>query len=304
MALTRRKFIHLTATSATAMGLGWHPAQGESTTLIRKPVPSSDEMLPAIGIGTNRFVVGDADENVVLRDALAIFNEQGGELIDTAPMYRSSETILGQLIAELGIRKKVFLATKSDRPVDDGGIERLEDSFRHLQTETLDLVQSHNLIGAQSMLPVLQDYKKDGRIRYVGITTSRDKQFPEILRWMGQTRLDFVQVNYSLADRQAAERILPLAQEKGIAVLANLPLGRGTLFKKVGIRTLPDWAAEFDCNSWAQFFLKYVISHPAVTCAIPGMTKVDHVIDNLGAMTGRLPDQAERRRMETYLDEL
>jgi aryl-alcohol dehydrogenase-like predicted oxidoreductase len=290
--------------TGAVLGLTGRPLSAEPAELIRKSIPSTGEMLPAIGVGTNRYITGTDAENRVLHDTLATFSKLGGELIDTAPMYRSSETILGQLIAKTGIRKNVFLATKADRAANDGGIERLENSFHSLQTDMLDLVQSHNLIGVDSMLPVLQEYKEEGRIRYVGITTSRNAQFEEIVHWMKKTPLDFIQVNYSLADRQAAEQILPLAREKGIAVLTNLPLGRGQLFKTVGIRTLPDWAAEFDCNSWAQFFLKYVISHPAVTCAIPGMTKVEHVIDNMGAMTGRLPNQAERRQMEEYLDSI
>jgi len=300
MNITRRRFVSLTAGAAAALNLGRRPLLAESSPLVKKPVPSSGELLTAVGLGTNRYVVGEPSENDRLAESLTMLSNMSGQVIDTAPMYRSSETILGQLIAGLELRDSFFIATKSDRDVDDGGIERLENSFNQLRTNTIDLVQSHNLLGAESMLPVLRSYREEGRIRYIGITTSRSQQFPDVLKWMRSTSLDFVQVNYSLADREAAEEILPLAEENGIAVLVNLPFGRGALFKAVGERPLPDFAAEFDCNSWAQFFLKYVISHPAVTCAIPGMTKAHHVQDNLGAARGRLPAAAQRLQMEKY----
>ena len=302
MNISRRTFLHLT--SGTALALSLRSLSAQPKALIKKTIPATGEAIPAIGLGTNRYAVGSDQENALLRDALEVFHRLGGRVIDTAPMYRSSESILGQLVAELDHGDEVFLATKADRAVDKGGIERLEESFKKLRTDTLDLVQSHNLIGAESMLPVLREYKQEGRIRYVGITTSRNAQFAEFLEWMERGSLDFIQVNYSLADRAAADRILPLAREKGMAVLVNLPLGRGRLFKAVDGKPLPDWVAEFQCESWAQFFLKYVISHPAVTCAIPGMTKAPHVMDNLGALTGRLPDAAERMKMEALFDGL
>jgi len=304
MNLSRRQFVRLASGTGAALGLGWQPLVANAQALIKKPIPSSGELIPAIGIGTNRYVVGNEAENALLRDTISTFSEQGGQVVDTAPVYRSSETILGQVIADTKLRDKLFLATKSDREADDGGRERLEDSFEHLQSDKLDLVQSHNLRGAATMLPVLHEYKEDGRIRYVGITTSRNEQFEDVLEWMRNTALDFVQVNYSLADREAGEKILPLAQDKGIAVLVNIPLARGQLFKAVGDRPLPGWASELGCQSWAQVFLKYVISHPAVTCAIPGMTKARHVIDNLGAATGLMPGPAERRQIEQYFDSL
>lgn len=304
MNITRRKFVRLSGGLGAALGLGWQPLTADDRTLISKPIPSSGELLPAIGIGTNRYVVGDDAENALLRDTIATFSQQGGRVVDTAPMYRSSESVLGQVIAETNLREKLFLATKADRDADNGGRERLENSFEYLRTAKLDLVQSHNLIGAATMLPVLNEYKQDGRIRYVGITTSRNEQFGDILEWMRTTPLDFLQVNYSLADREAGEEILPLAQDKGMAVLVNIPLARGQLFKAVGDQPLPGWALELGCKSWAQVFLKYVISHPAVTCAIPGMTKAHHVIDNLGAATGPMPGPAERRQMEQFFDSL
>lgn len=270
---------------------------------IEKLIPGTGETLPAIGIGTNRYAVGNVDENRRLLDVLRAFSALGGTVIDTAPMYRSSETILGQLMAELDLRDRMFLATKSDRDLADGGPARVDNSFQQLRTDRLDLVQVHNLRGLD-MLPQLREMKAAGRLRYVGITTSRVAQFEDFIAVMEREALDFIQVNYSLADRTAADRILPLARDKGLAVLVNLPLGRGRLFRAVQDKSLPDWAAEFDAGSWAQFFLKYVISHPAVTCAIPGMRKISHVEDNLGAALRALPTPAQRARQEAWFDAL
>jgi aryl-alcohol dehydrogenase-like predicted oxidoreductase len=297
--VSRRRLLQSAAALAVTGG-----AAAQTPALIRKPIPSSGELLPAVGVGTNRYQVGSGEENMALMETLRSFQELGGSLTDTAPMYRSSQTILGRLMSELGNRDRLFVATKADRGVDEGGIERLEESFLQLGVKTLDLVQSHNLRGVASMLPVLREYREDGRIRYVGITTSRNAQFPDFVAVMRREPLDFIQVNYSLADREAAEKILPLAADRGAAVLVNLPLGRGRLFSAVRDMKLPSWAADFDCGSWAQFFLKYVISHPAVTCAIPGMTQAKHVRDNLGALSGRLPNAAERQRMERWFDQL
>ena len=299
MNIDRRQLLKSAAALAVA-----GPAGARTQELVRKPVPASGELLPAIGLGTNRYQVGSDEDNARLLDALRSFQALGGTVVDTAPMYRSSETLLGRLMSELGNRGQLFVATKADRSADQGGVERLENSFRQLGGEGLDLVQSHNLRGADSMLPVLREYREAGRLRYIGITTSRSAQFADFLAVMRREPLDFIQVNYSLADREAAERILPLAADRGTAVLVNLPLGRGQLFSAVRGLGLPEWAADFDCVSWAQFFLKYVISHPAVTCAIPGMTKARHVRDNLGALRGRLPDAAERRRIEHWFDQL
>lgn len=274
--------------------------------LIKKAIPSTGELLPIIGLGTNRYGVGDdAGKRAVLRAALARFHELGGTVIDTAPMYRSSETVLGDLIADLGIRDDLFVATKADK--DGGGAatdEQMRDSQRKLQTETFDLMQVHNLIGWQDALPVMREWKQDGRIRYVGITTSRARQYEEFEKVMRQEELDFIQINYSLEQREAAEKILPLAADRGVAVIINRAFGGGRIFEKVGDKPLPDWAQEFGCESWAQFLLKYAIGHPAATLSIPGMTKLHHVDDNFGAAHGRLPDADERKRQEAFYDSL
>jgi len=302
--ITRRKLIQLTSGAGVSLGLGWNPLAAQSGEIITRPIPSSGEAVPAIGIGTNRYKVGTAEENAGLRATLEAFAEMGGQVVDTAPVYRSSETILGQLMAELDNRDRLFIATKVEKKDRTGSLERMEGSLVKLQTPVLDLVQSHQMNGAENTLPVMHEWQQDGRVRYIGITTSDTDTFPRMLELMNKEAMDFIQVNYSLSNREAADEILPLAIDKGIAVLINIPLARGQLFKAVADRPLPDWTAEFDCESWGQFFLKYVISHPAVTCAIPGATKARHAIDNVGAAFGRLPDPELRRRQETFFDAL
>lgn len=302
--ITRRKLIQLASGAGASLGLGWNPLAAQSGEIITRPIPSSGEAVPAIGIGTNRYKVGTAEENAGLRATLEAFAEMGGQVVDTAPVYRSSETILGQLMAELDNRDRLFIATKVEKKDRTGSLERMEGSLVKLQTPVLDLVQSHQMNGAENTLPVMHEWQQDGRVRYIGITTSDTDTFPRMLELMKKEAMDFIQVNYSLSNREAADEILPLAEDKGIAVLINIPLARGQLFKAVADQPLPDWAAEFDCESWGQFFLKYVISHPAVTCAIPGATKARHAIDNVGAAYGRLPDPELRRRQETFFDAL
>ena len=241
----------------------------------------------------------------MLRAALGRFHELGGTVIDTAPLYRSSEAVLGDLIADLGIRKDLFVATKTDKDgAADATDAQMRESQRRLQTQKFDLMQVHNLIGWQDALPVLREWQQEGKVRYIGITTSRARQYEEFEKVMRSEELDFIQINYSLEQREAAERILPLAADRGVAVMINRAFGGGRIFEAVGDAPLPGWAQEFGCRSWAQFLLKYVIGHPAVTLSIPGMTKVHHVDDNFGAAHGRLPDAAERKRQESFYDSL
>ena len=230
--------------------------------------------------------------------------EAAGTVIDTAPVYRTSETVLGGIMSALSNRDDMFIATKVEKKDRESGIRRMEESFGKLQTDVIDLMQSHQMNGAEETLPAMREFQEDGRIRYIGITTSDTKTFARMRDLMESEPMDFIQVNYSLSNREAAERILPLARDKGIAVLVNIPFARGQLFKAVGNRPLPTWAEEFDCDSWAQFFLKYVISHPDVTCAIPGATKARHAIDNLGAAHGRLASTEIRRKQEAFFDAL
>ncbi len=303
MDIRRRQLLRIIAGAGVSLSVGQHAWAAEPDGPIRKPIPAGDdETLPVIGIGTNRYRTGD--DLATLRETLRLFHELGGELIDTAPVYRSSEQALGTIIADLGIRDDLFVATKVELEKRERGLQRMRDSLEKLQTNRLDLVQSHNMRGAETMLPEMREWQQDGRIRYIGITTSHDEDFPRMLTLMQREPLEFIQVNYSLGNRAAADRILPLAIDKGIAVLVNLPFGRGRLFSALGDRPLPDWAAEFDCRSWAQFLLKYVVSHPAVTCAIPGTTKPRHARDNIGAAYGRLPDAALRKKQEAFFDAL
>jgi aryl-alcohol dehydrogenase-like predicted oxidoreductase len=271
--------------------------------LIEKAIPSSGERVAPIGIGTNRYGVGgDAAERVPLRATLKLFAELGGKIIDTAAVYGTSEAVIGELVAELGIRDKLFLATKTDLTRQRVGEAGLQQSFERLHVAKLDLVQVHNLVNLSNELGVLRAAKDAGRVRYVGVTISTENQYADLERAMRSEQIDFIQVNYSLDDRSAGERLLPLAAERGFGVLVNLPFGRGSAFDRVGSRPLPDWAAEFDCASWGQFFLKYIVAHPAVTCAIPGTRREEHLRDNFAAAHGRLPDAALRRRQEELFD--
>lgn len=301
MKFTRRDILKLGA--GAAAGALATPARSAGE-LVTRAIPSSGERLPVVGIGTNRYRTGSEAEVAPLRETLKTFVGAGGKVIDTAPMYGSSEVVLGQLISALGIRSELFLATKVYASGRESGAEEMDDSFKRLQTDRIDLIQVHNLSDTATQLATMREGKQAGRYRYVGVTTSQDAQYDDMLVVLRSETLDFVQVDYSIDNRTAAERILPLALERRVAVLVNLPLGRARLFSAVRGKPLPGWAAEFDCASWAQFFLKYVIGHPAVTVAIPGTRRPEHVLDNLGAARGRLPDAAQRKKMEQFFETL
>jgi aryl-alcohol dehydrogenase-like predicted oxidoreductase len=288
------------------LGQAVTPVRAEPAALLRRAIPSSGETLPAIGIGTSRrYEVAPTPEAIApLREAVLRFVALGGSVIDTAPSYGTAEDVLGLILAEPGLREKLFLCSKVGTPGREAGLAEIERSFKRMNTAMIDLVAVHNLIDTATNLATLRDLKAGKRIRYVGVTVWRDSQFADLEAVMRRETLDFVQVNYALDDRVAAQRILPLAAERGIAVMVNVPFGRDRLLKAVQGRDLPPWTAEFDCASWPQFFLKYVLAHPAVTCPIPGMAKVAYVEDNLGAARGRMPDAAQRARMETYVDAL
>ena len=275
-----------------------------SLPLITKVIPSSGERIPAIGIGTDSFREDLLNE---IRAELQRMSELGGSVIDTAAAYGDSEALIGDALVSLNSRDKMFLATKlvgsgSNSSAGASGAASFDRSLERLKTRRVDLLQVHNLNGVAQLIPLMQQWKKDGAIRYIGVTTSRMSQHAELIEVMRHYPLDFIQVDYSIADRDAAETILPLALERKLAVLVNLPFGRSSLFQQASGRALPPWAADIDVASWAQYFLKYVIAHPAVTCVIPGSTKLSHLVDNQGAGRGRLPDLAMRRRMEQYWD--
>jgi aryl-alcohol dehydrogenase-like predicted oxidoreductase len=288
--------IVLSSTRLLAQGTPW----------IQRKIPSTGESLPAVGIGTARRyeAVTTEAERAPLREVLRQFKEMGGRVIDTAPSYGTAEAVVGDLVAELKIREPLFIATKLGARDGDAGIEQLARSFKRLRMPIIDLIAVHNLQDTQTQLRTLREWKQAGRIRYVGITTSFERQYPEFEQTMRAETLDCIQVDYALDNRKADQRILPLAADRGMGAMINLPFGRGRLFTAVQGKSLPPWAVEFDCSSWAQFFLKYIVSHPAVTCALPGTAKVEYLVDNLGAAQGRLPDAAMRRRMESFIDGL
>jgi aryl-alcohol dehydrogenase-like predicted oxidoreductase len=284
------------------------PKPPPSAPLMTKAVPSTGERLAAIGVGTNNYSPTTPEERAARREVLAGLTAAGASVIDTAPAYRQSEEVIGELLADIGNRKKAFVATKvtaRDGKLEEG-VAMIEESKRRLKTNVLDLVQIHSLRGVDVLFPHLFDLKKRGQVRYVGITTSDSGQHDAMTELINAQPLDFIQVDYSLANRAAAEKVLPAAMAKRVGVLINMPFGGrrdGNLFSRVSGRDLPEWAAQIDAKSWGQVFLKYVVSHPAVTAAIPGMTKIAHLEDNLGALRGRMPDAAMRVRMEKYWDQ-
>ena len=274
---------------------------------ILRTIPSSGEKIPVIGIGTNAFSVTAPEELAALKAVLKEMPGLGGAVIDTARGYGSSEEVIGRLLAELGNRDKFFVATKTPLAGDvSGGKAVLDESFKRLQVSRIDLLQIHNFLGLDELMPHFQDYKKAGKIRYIGVTTSQDSQYDQMLAAMNKYPLDFIQVDYAIGNRSADEKILPLAKDKGIAVLNNVPFGgRGrSFFPKVAGKPVPDFAKEFDATTWAQFFLKYNLSNPTITAVIPGTTTVAYLQDNQQAGRGRLPDAAMRKRMEEYWDAL
>jgi aryl-alcohol dehydrogenase-like predicted oxidoreductase len=307
MAMTRRDAIAAGISLGAAAAFGSGNAAAQAGALIEKPIPSSGEMLPPIGIGTNRYGVGTSEEErAPLRDTMARFVALGGKVMDTAMVYGTSEAVIGDLSQQLGIRDRLFLATKTDIRGQVRGATGLQNALDRLKTDMIDAMLVHNLVNAETELPVMREWQQQGKFRYIGASISTHDQFEQMERFMRENDVEIVQFNYSLGDRLAAERLLPTAIDRGIAVMINVPFGGGrdSIFDLVEGRELPDFAAEFGATTWAQFFLKYVISHPGVTCAIPGTRRVEYVNDNFGAAFGRLPDAALRRRQEEFFDSL
>jgi aryl-alcohol dehydrogenase-like predicted oxidoreductase len=302
--MSRRDLLKAGMVAAASVILPSGGALAEAAPLIQRKIPSSGENLPVIGIGTARRYedITNEAQKAPLRETLRQFKELGGKLIDSSPTYGTAEAVVGELSSGLKIRAALFLATKVSIQGRDAGIRQMEESFKRLRTGRIDLIAVHNLRDTETHLRTLREMKNAGRIGYIGITTSFPRQYDEFERTMKAETLDFIQVDYALDNREAGKRILPLAAERGMAVMINLPFGRGRLFNAVQGQKLPPWASEFDCATWAQFFLKYIVSHPAVTCCMPGTAKVEYVLDNLGAALGRLPDAAMRRRMETFIE--
>jgi diketogulonate reductase-like aldo/keto reductase len=274
--------------------------------MLTRPIPSSGEALPVVGLGTYQSfdVGGNAAEREPLKEVLRLFVAQGGKLVDSSPMYGPSESVVGDLAAELGLIGKLFMATKVWTTGREAGIRQMEESLRRMKVERMDLMQIHNLVDWKTHLATLKQWKAAGRIRYIGITHYNSGAYAELERLMKMKEFEFVQFNYSIAEREAEERILPLARELGVAAIINRPFAQASLFSRVRGKEVPAWAAEFDCKSWGQFFLKYIISHPAVTCVIPATGKPQHLLDNMGAGVGKLPDEAVRKKMAAFMDSL
>ena len=305
--MTRREAAKLIGGTAAAVALPITTrAATESSTMLTRTIPSSGEKLPVIGLGTWRTFDVDltTDNRRQLGEVLSLFVKLGGRMIDSSPMYGRAEEVIGDLVQSLGIRDKVFLATKVWTRGKENGIKSTERSMALLRTNRIDLMQVHNLLDVHTHLATLRQWKEQGRIRYIGVTHYNSSAFPEIEKILRTEKLDFLQINYSLMEPEAEQRVLPVTQERRIAVLVNRPFGGGDIFERVRSKPLPDWAAEFDCRSWAQFFLKWIIAHPAVTCVIPATDKPRHLEDNMLAGIGPLPDAKMRRRMVELLSSL
>ena len=274
--------------------------------LISKPIPSSGEVMPVIGLGSSRtFNVGDdIDARDTCTEVIRHFLDAGGRMIDSSPMYGSSQPVIGYALDKLGRTSEVFSADKVWVSVPSKGRQQMEASRRYWGVPEFDLMQVHNLLSWQEQLETLHEMKAAGNIRYVGITTSHGRRHKEFEEVMKTRDLDFVQFSYNLVDREAERRLLPLAAERGIAVIVNRPFQRGNLIDRLEEHPLPAWAGEIDCSNWPQFLLKFIVSHPAVTCAIPATSQVEHIKENMGACHGVLPDTNMRARMIDYVENL
>lgn len=269
--------------------------ESSAPSMITRPIPSSGEKLPVIGMGT--WQTFDVADPAPLEEVLKVFSELGGKLLDSSPMYGKSEQVAGDLIGKLGLRDKLFVATKVWTKGKAEGIAQMESSMKKLRAKPIDLMQVHNLVDVGTHLDTLRGWKKDGIIRYLGVTHYTASQHEAVEKLVASETLDFLQINYSLGEREAEDKLLPLAKDRGVAVIVNRPFAGGELFKKLREKPLPAWAKEIDCESWAQVMLKFVVSHPAITCAIPATSKVAHLRDNMKAGYGAMPDEAMRKRM-------
>jgi diketogulonate reductase-like aldo/keto reductase len=291
----------LGAKSDTSVGSSPPPLLGKP--MLTKPIPTTGEALPVIGMGTwQTFNVGAAPgERKPLEEVLAEFSRAGGKLIDSSPMYGDSEEVLGDLSAKLGLRQKLFIATKVWIEGATAGVRQMEASMRKLRADPIDLMQVHNLVDVDTQLQTLTEWKRSGRLRYIGVTHYTASAYDAVAKVIASHKVDFLQINYSVKEREAEQRLLPMAKERGIAVIANRPFAGGELFRRLAGKPVPTWAAEIDCASWSQLMLKFVVSHPAITCAIPATSKVEHLRDNMKAGFGRLPDEKLRLRIADEL---
>jgi diketogulonate reductase-like aldo/keto reductase len=304
--LTRRRALRSFAAAAAAAVLRQPTASSQPGAILTKPIPSSGEALPLVGLGS--WITFNVGNDVVARDActevMRAFFAGGGRMIDSSPMYGSSQSVIGYGLNKLGRPPSLFSAEKVWISSATRGAAQIEASRQYWDIPRFDLLQVHNLLSWEAHLPSLLAMKAANKVRYVGITTSEGRRHGDVEKIMRGQPLDFLQVSYNILDREVERRILPLAQERGIGVIINRPFREGALLPKIARHPLPAWAAEIGCASWAQFILKFIISHPAVTCVIPATTRVDHVQENLDAARGPLPDQAMRARMIAHVETL
>ncbi len=277
--------------------------QAATKKLVTKPIPSSNEQLPVMGVGTSRTFDAIDDDDLMknLKVVMETFFKQGGTLVDSSPMYGSAQEVIGKLLLQVGNKDKLFAATKVWVDGKQDGIEQMERSRQLWGVNKFDLMQIHNLRDWELHLDTLNTMKAEGKLRYTGITTSHGRDHDELEVILKKHKFDFVQFTYNIANRTVENRLLPIAMDRGIAVVVNRPYQKGSLFRLVKGKPLPEWSTDIDVSSWGQFFLKFVISHPGVTCAIPATTKVKHMIDNMSAQYGRLPDMKMRKEMVNYL---
>jgi aryl-alcohol dehydrogenase-like predicted oxidoreductase len=312
--MNRRELLKYTGAAGTAMWLNpqllFAAAAGE---MIKRTIPSSGEEVPMMGLGSSATFsrLAGSGEIDALREVLRTLTENGGTVFDTAPSYGDSEEVAGELVNDLGVEESIFWATKVNAAPGSGGRAdpeaaraQIESSFKRIGTPTIDLIQVHNLADIPTQLEILKELKEEGRVRYIGTTSTNAESYDYLAEVMRKEPLDFIGVDYAVDNRESAKTILPLAQERGIGVLVYLPFGRTRLWNRVEGKEVPEWASEFDATSWAQFFLKFVAAHPAVTAITPATSKPHHMLDNIGGAVGRLPDKATQQRMIEYVDAL
>jgi len=311
--ISRREWLQRTMGAGGLLALDPQAVLANPAGLITRAIPGTNEQLPVVGLGSSATFaqVARSDDVDALRAVLKQMADLGGKVFDTAPSYGASEEVAGRMAQELGIEKNLFWATKLNVAPRGGGSadpkaarEQLETSFQRIGKPVIDLVQVHNLGDLGTQLPILREYKDKGRIRYIGVTTTFEPQYADLVQLMRKERIDFIGIDYAVDNRHAEETILPLARDKGIGVLVYMPFGRTRLWQRVKGREVPGWAREFDANSWAQFFLKYIASHPSVTAITPATSRPSNMADNMGGAVGRLPDAAMRKRMIQLMEEL
>lgn len=310
--LSRRDWLALTMGTGAALALDPTNLFAQSP-LITRAVPSTGELLPAVGLGSSATFsqVARSEDVAGLRDVLKTMVDKGATVFDTAPSYGASEEVAGRLGAELGITDKVFWATKVNvvgrgATTADPAAARaqIESSFTKLKKKKIDLIQVHNVADVPTQLGILKEYKAQGKVKYIGVTSTSEQQYPELISVMKSQPLDFIGIDYAVDNLEVEKEILPLARDRKIGVLVYVPFGRTRLFRRVGDRPVPEWAAEIGVTSWAQFFIKFALGHPAVTCVTPATSQAKHMIDNLGGGVGKLPDEAMRKRMVAFVEAL